>query len=317
LTAPTIAILTLRNDLHALAIQHACARFSDVGCVVIEMDSLASSGAFSWSSHDESVAELVDRSAKRIRPGNCAVAWYRRVGFHQATAQSADEAESDLINNDCRAAFAGLFATRFKGTWVSEPDATANAENKLLQLDTARRVGLRIPETLVSQNPDDVLRFCSQHARVIVKPVKGTIRRPLLTSRIVRPLTPEFLDAVSICPAIYQEEVPGTKHLRVVLFGNHCYSALLSAEALDWRANLDIPCSPTVISSALRERLLEFLSQMGLRMGVFDLKYVEESDVSVWLEVNPQGQFLFLEGMADLPLTDAFSDFLRETALLA
>lgn len=101
------------------------------------------------------------------------------------------------------------------------------------------------------------------------------------------------------------------------MFGSYCHSALLAAEALDWRGNLDVPCASVEIPSDLREMLLELLRAMGLRMGVFDVKYVEDSDDYVWLEVNPQGQFLFLEGMAGIPLADAFANFLRETALSA
>ena len=48
---------------------------------------------------------------------------------------------------------------------------------------------------------------------------------------------------------------------------------------------------------------------MGLNMGIFDLKLDPQGD-PVWLEVNPQGQFLFLEGMSDLRLADAFADHL-------
>ncbi len=44
-------------------------------------------------------------------------------------------------------------------------------------------------------------------------------------------------------------------------------------------------------------------------MGVFDLKVAPDGE-PVWLEINPQGQFLFVEGMCGLPLTAAFCRFL-------
>jgi hypothetical protein len=48
-------------------------------------------------------------------------------------------------------------------------------------------------------------------------------------------------------------------------------------------------------------------------MGIFDLKLSDDGE-PVWLEVNPQGQFLFVEGLAGLDLKAAFADFLRAEA---
>jgi hypothetical protein len=48
---------------------------------------------------------------------------------------------------------------------------------------------------------------------------------------------------------------------------------------------------------------------------VFDLKL--SSNGAVWLELNPQGQFLFAEGLSGLPLMAAMSNYLRDEALTA
>jgi hypothetical protein len=44
-------------------------------------------------------------------------------------------------------------------------------------------------------------------------------------------------------------------------------------------------------------------------MGNIDLKITPEGEC-VWLEVNPQGQFLFLDALTDLQLADRFVDYL-------
>ena len=48
-------------------------------------------------------------------------------------------------------------------------------------------------------------------------------------------------------------------------------------------------------------------------MGIFDVKLTED-DEPVFLEVNPQGQFLFVEGLCGLPLADIFAAFLVDQA---
>ncbi|MQA25193.1 MAG: hypothetical protein GEU94_06930 [Micromonosporaceae bacterium] len=90
----------------------------------------------------------------------------------------------------------------------------------------------------------------------------------------------------------------------------------IDSEALDWRQNLEIPFSPYDLSEEARARLLHVLNALNLRMGVFDLKLDDHGEVT-WLEVNPQGQFLFSEGLSGVGLTDAFADFLEHETLMA
>ena len=44
-------------------------------------------------------------------------------------------------------------------------------------------------------------------------------------------------------------------------------------------------------------------------MGVVDLK-LNEVGVPVWLEINPQGQFLFSEALSGVDLTQQLASFL-------
>ncbi|MCX4674881.1 hypothetical protein OG413_05995 [Streptomyces sp. NBC_01433] len=48
-------------------------------------------------------------------------------------------------------------------------------------------------------------------------------------------------------------------------------------------------------------------------MGIIDIKLMPDGE-PVWLEVNPQGQFLFLESLLGEPLADRFLDFLISEA---
>ena len=75
-----------------------------------------------------------------------------------------------------------------------------------------------------------------------------------------------------------------------------------------WRLTISAPPDDGEPSSAWR--------LLDLRMGVFDLK-MDPSGVPVFLELNPQGQFLFVEGLTGMDLIGAFSGFLRDEALAA
>jgi glutathione synthase/RimK-type ligase-like ATP-grasp enzyme len=243
------------------------------------------------------------------------VIWWRRSAVYQQIPEDVTERASiDVINNDCRFAMFGVLFNEFTGEWISEPQATHNAENKLVQIRVAEQLGFRTPRTLVSQDVDEIREFCRHlDSRVVVKVVRGAKRAALLTTLMNGAALQEG-DSIRLCPTMYQELIPGTRHIRACCFGDSVYAAQLDSPDLDWRCNLNIPVTVLELSDSVKSRLFAVLKALGLKMGIFDLKF-DENEEPVWLEVNPQGQFLFLEGLCGLPLTAAFSDFLYQNAL--
>jgi glutathione synthase/RimK-type ligase-like ATP-grasp enzyme len=201
-----------------------------------------------------------------------------------------DAAQIDVIDNDCRAALAGLLLNEFRGTWINHPINSQLAQNKLVQLRAAKTIGFRVPRTLVSQDPIAIRNFCEElDYQVVVKSVSGTQKAPLLTMM----LTPEHLvcdDSISLCPAIYQEYIPGKSHVRAQCFGDAVYSVTLKSEALDWRPDLNIPFEVVHLDEEVKGRLRNVMKLLGLKMGVVDLKFGQDGEL-VWFEINPQGQF--------------------------
>jgi hypothetical protein len=308
--SPRVAIFTRANDFHAYAIQHTL-RARGIGCGIVETDALAGSGGLSWSTEGEAPAVLPDEDGDRIPVADLDLVWWRRLtGEPQIPESVRDEAARDLVASDCRATLVGLALNEFRGRWVSHPEATRLAENKLIQLDVAKRVGLRLPRTLVSQDPEAVRKFCrDQDYRVVVKTVAGTRMTPVMAGAV----SPEILSSdseIALSPAIYQALVPGSEHLRICCFGDQTHTALLRTERLDWRYPLDADAEPYELDHSITRRLQLMLEGLNLRMGIFDMKIDPGGGEPAWLEVNPQGQFLFLQGMCEMPLTEVFTDFL-------
>ncbi|MFE4592055.1 hypothetical protein [Streptomyces laurentii] len=243
--------------------------------------------------------------------------WWRRPVMRQLVPQGTGEAEADLIDNDCRTALLGVLLNDFSGTWISHPYATSIAENKLVQLREARAAGLRVPRTLVSQDPVEIRDFCASSGRdVIVKTVRGCSLQPLLTRRV----TDAHLAAeqsIRMAPAIYQEYVPGTRHIRALCLGSDIHAVGIESDELDWRCNLRGLVSGTIRPAALDDATAALvtatLERLHLAMGVVDLK-IDPDGLPVWLEVNPQGQFLFMEALSGKDFTGPCVDFLSRQA---
>jgi glutathione synthase/RimK-type ligase-like ATP-grasp enzyme len=312
-----IAIVSVENDLHGLIIQKALEKYHDLKCHIIQSDRICASAALSWSN----VAESNFECRVPVRDGDEALAvskldviWWRRVGFpQQIPPDITDPTHLDVIENDCRAALLGLLLNEFRGSWINHPVNSSLAENKLIQLRAAQQAGFRVPRTLVSQNPVLIRQFCeSLDYKVVVKTVRGT-RKTQLFTRMVTPAHLACEDSVALCPATYQEYIPGERHVRVQCFGDAVHSVMIRSRDLDWRANLEVPFTAVELGEGVESRLLNVLKSLGLKMGVIDLKLTPEGE-PVWFEINPQGQFLFVEGLGGMGLTSAFTDFLHQEA---
>ncbi|WP_232066515.1 ATP-grasp domain-containing protein [Mycobacterium parmense] len=136
-------------------------------------------------------------------------------------------------------------------------------------------------------------------------------RQPLLTIRVEDHHVEEDA-AIRLCPTMFQELIPGDRHLRVLCAGDDVHAIAVRSDQLDWRPNLDLEAQPLEIDAATVKRMQTVLAILNLRMGVFDLKLA--GDEPVFLEVNPQGQFLFMDGMADIDTASAFAGFLHRAA---
>lgn len=144
--------------------------------------------------------------------------------------------------------------------------------------------------------------------QIIVKPLAGT-RARLNQTKLITDINDFDAASYAVCPAIYQEFIPGNAHLRVNIFGERIEAFQISTSELDWRFNLNVPVERVEIDTDLAQRLYALVSMLGLKVGIVDLKVSEKGEV-VFLEINPQGQFLFLEPLTRHSVSTTFCDFL-------
>jgi hypothetical protein len=306
-----VGIVTASEDLHAHIISAELrARGHEVSMVL--SDRMPGCGGLSWNSDRPTSGLVRTASGRRIAPADLDVTWWRRAGNTLVPERVVDNQARQYVGAAGSAAASGLWRTTMRGRWVSDPDATRNAENKIVQLRAAIDAGLAVPRTLISQDPDDIRDFAASlgRQRMIAKAVTA-IRDLGLAAGIVTDAMLRDDAALAVTPTIYQELVPGTRHLRVCCFGRRVVAASIDAQQLDWRYERGTRIRPYLTEPDLDRRLVDVTKQLGLRMGIFDLKLGPDEE-PVWLEINPQGQFLFLEALGGPPLAEAMVDLLVE-----
>ena len=241
------------------------------------------------------------------------VMWWRRpqpFELHEEVGSVQDRA---FAHGECAAAVAGLWSC-LDATWVNDPDRDDSGSRKMRQLKLAARLGLRVPRTCMTNDPERARAFiAAEPGGVIFKSFSAT-PQTWRETRPVREVDLDLLDSVRFAPVIFQELVPGGVDIRVTVVGREVFAAefLAGQSAYEFDFRLDTahcPTAPHTLPPAVTERLLALMDRLGLVYGAIDLRLAPDGDY-VFLEINPAGQWLFVEYAAGLPVTAALAGLL-------
>ncbi|MFC4614658.1 MvdC/MvdD family ATP grasp protein [Cellulomonas algicola] len=245
---------------------------------------------------------------------DCRAAWWRRPLPYTLDPSVTDPAAQVFALTESDEGLRGLRAL-LPAVWVNDPDADTRASHKAYQLREARRAGLVTPRTVMTNDPDRARAFVATHGpgRTVYKSFLAQVSAWRET-RVLRPDEVELLDAVRHAPVIFQEYVPGDVDLRVTVVGDAVHAAAIhsarTAYALDFRLELDtVPMEPYALPAPVRDAVVRLMRRLGLVYGAIDLR-VRPDGEHVFFEVNPSGQWLFVEERTGLPLTRTFVDVL-------
>jgi glutathione synthase/RimK-type ligase-like ATP-grasp enzyme len=184
---------------------------------------------------------------------------------------------------------------------------------KPFQLALARGLGLRIPETLITSQPEAARRFAAGRGGAIVhKPLTGSSTRMLATCRWGA-AAEEALAALPLAPAIFQEAVCGGRELRITLVGQETFAVEFrpGASVVDGRCDLETEYRRHELPRVVERGLRALMGRLGLTYATVDMKLTDDGDY-VFLELNPQGQFLYIEILTGLPIAAAMAQLLTE-----
>jgi glutathione synthase/RimK-type ligase-like ATP-grasp enzyme len=133
-------------------------------------------------------------------------------------------------------------------------------------------------------------------------------------TRVLRQAELALLDSVRLAPVIFQEFVPALCDLRVTALGDRLFATAITpppgAYAADYRMDLDgARFAPTDLPAATEGALRALMRELGLLFGAIDLRLTPEGRY-VFLEINPAGEWRFIEERSGQPLTAAMGDLL-------
>lgn len=259
----------------------------------------------------------------RIDLASIDTVWYRRPESPTTPThiQEEDRAFAQEESKHVLRALWQLLADRF---WVNSYDKTQIASLKPYQLQVARQSGLRVPKTLITNDPAEVLRFYDECAgNIVYKMLTPHSRKTdaggfqtVYTTRVQRSDLVSRQEGIRIAPCTFQEYVSKEVELRVTVIGNTIHSAAIDSQKGkrtrdDWRRYDFSRClyAPTQLPTELEKKIFAFMAQLGLVFGCLDLILTPDGEY-VFLEINPNGQWYWVEVLTELPLLNTFAEFL-------
>jgi len=239
--------------------------------------------------------------------------WWRRP--QAATLSSVlDPNARNFTANEWHEAVNGLWQL-LEGSWMNPPASDEVASRKALQLREASRLGLRVPRTLITSDPDRARDFIDTYGlrKTVFKTFSAT-HAIWRETRLVRQEDLEWLHAVRLAPVIFQEYIAADVDLRVTLVGEQLFPAAIHSQdtdyPIDFRMSLgQAHTEAAEIPPTVKEPLRALMSRLGLVYGAIDMRRTPEGDY-VFLEINTAGEYLFIEDRTGQPISKAVAEWL-------
>ena len=202
------------------------------------------------------------------------------------------------------------------------------AASKLLQYQIANEVGFRVPKTLFSNTKQYVALFANTADTLSIKEICGEgmlvedeemqfvfYTQQVSADAILHAPDEAFAQTVSFI----QDYIPKAYELRITMVGDECFAAKVYSQGqsddsgkIDWRQGSGhglkwSVCEDFPIEEAYKCRA--FLDKMQLNFGCFDIIVTPNGDY-VFLECNPNGQWLWIELETGMNISGSIANWL-------
>lgn len=223
---------------------------------------------------------------------------------------------------------------RFLRSYIAEKTSLGSikfdglASSKMEQMRIALLVGLNVPNTCFSNCRENIVALAEQFDELVLKPIDSNgvwnieeeeefifFTQKVSSKDIMFAPKEAFTQTVTFA----QNYIPKAFELRVTVVAGKVFCCKIESQHLsddcgriDWRQGDDkgLKYSPYTLPDNISKKCLQFLRLMKLNFGAFDF-IVTPSGEYVFLECNPNGQWLWIELETGLKISEAIAEALE------
>lgn len=282
-------------------------------------------------SFNQNSVSLLRSDGKRINIEDLTAIWYRKPGLwrpERTVRSMLRRMDYRMKKAEITHVIEGVMEiAQHKGVYCfSDILNIIWAGNKLPQLLVAQQVGLKTPKFIISNQVQSIANFMNQNIKngVIIKSLTGTVAYAntemyCMTQQYkLNAFIKKYGKFTTIDHYLtIQEEIHKAFDVRVTVVGQKVFACrILSQEnklsKTDFRTvdPLTLKHEPVQLPFTIIKKLLKLCSYYNLKYAAIDL-IEDKMGKYYFLEVNPNGQYLWVEDVAKLPISAAIAEHLE------
>lgn len=267
--------------------------------------------------------ELIFPNGQVLDTSTLTSIWYRRFYPGKKIDDSLESQVRKASLEESRRCSLGLLTCNDDVLVVDDYWKIRKASVKDLQLKIAQELGLSIPDTLVSNDPIAVREFFDQQNGNIITKMQTSfavwengIEQVVFTNRVKEEHL-EQLEGLSQCPMVFQATVEKKLELRATIVGDDIFCAAIDSQKhdamkTDWRKKGSTTLDewfPYELPIDIKQKLIQLAKALGLQYGAVDIILTHDNEYQ-FLEINPCGEFFWMDINTGLPICDAIAKLL-------
>jgi glutathione synthase/RimK-type ligase-like ATP-grasp enzyme len=199
--------------------------------------------------------------------------------------------------------------------WVNHPSKDEVAHRKAYQLKLAQDIGFTIPQTLISNDPAAVSAFIGSRGQKVIYKSFSATEREWRETRLLKAEETALLENVKYAPVIFQEYVEAVYDLRITVVGDTLFPAAIYSQETAYKVDFRMDIAHARIEAVslpeeVEAKIHALMHRLGLIYGAIDMRLTPDGRY-VFLEINPAGQWLFIEERSGQPITEQFARVLN------
>jgi hypothetical protein len=310
-----ILIISSYRDAHARAvIERIEAGAGSYRLLDLSQFPVRSALSLDFGACNDGYAARWQAESEAVNFADSRVVWWRRPQPFTIDPAISDPENRNFAVVESHSAFSGLWLT-LDAFWINHPTRDEEAARKVYQLKLAQQVGLRIPDTRITNNVEEARSFIDRHGSVqtVYKAFSGT-EQAWRETRLLKPGELDLITNVRFAPVIFQEYIPAGVDLRITAVGDELFPAAIHTRGteyeVDFRMVMDSARFEAVtLPAGVTEALQALMRRLGLVYGAIDMRRTPDGEY-VFLEINPAGQWLFIEERTRQPITETLANLM-------
>jgi len=270
---------------------------------------------------------ILETPETKYRLDDIAAVWYRRAyNIGRGLKEELDAKFYGAAMGEIRNTLFG-FLESIDAYSLGKPGVYRRLDSKEEQLKIADKIGLKIPETCLTNNPEDARQFIIKHKNVVAKMQTGFAIyedgvESVVFTNVIGEDKLEELDSLLYCPMQFQKKIEKKKELRITVVGQDVYAFEIDSQQfedakVDWRkdgVNLIDKWVRTELPADVETKILELLNVYNVDYGAIDMIVSPEDDY-YFIEINAAGEFFWLDNLTeDNLISKSIADVLCDKA---